>query len=54
LFIVFGFYKFGKLKTDLTKHKTILIWFLLALFIIVLNIPWPFSPLVSRPYLRPF
>lgn len=36
------------------KFKTILIWFSLALFIIIIAIPWPFSPLASRPYLRNF
>ena len=34
------------------KHKTIVTWFTLALFIILLNIPWEFSPLVNRPSFR--
>lgn len=34
------------------KFQTMLIWFGLALFIIVICIPWPFSPWVSRPYIR--
>ncbi|MFB9079907.1 hypothetical protein ACFFLS_08450 [Flavobacterium procerum] len=39
-------------KTDAEKFKTMLVWFLIALFIIFIAIPWPFSPLASRPYFR--
>jgi len=39
--------------TDQEKFKTMLLWFLAALILIFLAIPWPFSPLVQRPYLRP-
>lgn len=35
------------------KYKTMLRWFALALLIIFLAIPWPFSPLASRPYIKP-
>lgn len=38
--------------TDLDKFKTILIWFSVALFLIFIAIPWPFSPLSNRPYFR--
>ncbi len=38
--------------TDTEKFQTILIWFLIALFIIFIAIPWPFSPLSNRPYIR--
>ncbi|TWR30205.1 hypothetical protein FPZ43_04480 [Mucilaginibacter pallidiroseus] len=38
--------------TDAKKFKTILIWFGLALLIILIAIPWPFSPVVQRPYIR--
>ena len=34
------------------KFKTMLVWFLAAFLLIVLAIPWPFSPLASRPYFR--
>ncbi len=45
----------AKRKTaDREKFKTMLLWFSLALFIIFLAIPWPFSPLAQRPYLRSF
>lgn len=38
---------------DSVKFRTMLIWFSVALALIFLAIPWPFSPLASRPYLRP-
>ncbi len=39
---------------DTEKFKTMAIWNTIALFIIVVSIPWGFSPLVSRPYFRLF
>lgn len=39
---------------DREKFQTMLIWFSVALFIIFLAIPWPFSPLAQRPYLTTF
>lgn len=39
-------------NTDSEKFKTILIYFSIALLIIFIAIPWPFSPLVNRPYFR--
>lgn len=41
-------------ETSEGKFKTITIWFLLALIIIFMAIPWPFSPLAHRPYIRIF
>lgn len=41
-------------STDKDKFRTMLIWFSIALIIILLAIPWPFSPLSARPYLRTF
>lgn len=38
--------------TDRDKFKTILIYYLIALVIIFIAIPWPFSPFANRPYLR--
>lgn len=38
--------------TDKEKFKTMLIWFTVALIIIFIAIPWPFSPLANRPYFR--
>lgn len=37
---------------DRDKFKTILIYYSIALLIIFLAIPWPFSPLSQRPYIR--
>lgn len=43
----------AKNKThDRDKFATMLLWFSLALILIFLVIPWPFSPLANRPYLR--
>jgi hypothetical protein len=41
-------------NTNAEKFSTMLRWFSVALIIILLAIPWPFSPLVSRPYFRSF
>lgn len=38
--------------TDEAKFKTMFTWFGVALLIIFLAIPWPFSPLANRPYWR--
>ncbi|GAB3754481.1 hypothetical protein [Spirosoma pomorum] len=39
-------------QTDQAKFKTMTIWFALALLVIFVSIPWPFSPLANRPYFR--
>lgn len=36
------------------KFKTTAIYFTISLIIILLAIPWPFSPLAARPWLRNF
>lgn len=36
------------------KRKYVLIYFGIVLLMIFLAIPWPFSPLISRPYYRSF
>src|SRR5688572_1496802 len=41
-------------QTDQKKFKTIAIWFTIGLIIILLSIPWGFSPFTSRPYFRTF
>ncbi|WP_228376732.1 hypothetical protein [Chryseobacterium formosense] len=38
--------------TDKKKFKTMLIYFIIALVIIFIAIPWPFSPFANRPYFR--
>jgi len=43
----------AKRKTNAKeKFKTMAIWYSIALIIILLSVPWPFSPMVQRPYLR--
>lgn len=39
-------------ETDKEKFGTMLIWFVIALIIIFIAIPWPFSPLANRTYFR--
>lgn len=39
--------------TDREKFLTMFFWFLIALIIIFIAIPWPFSPLANRVYFRP-
>jgi hypothetical protein len=40
-------------QTDRQKFYTMMTWFALAMIIILIAIPWPFSPLAQRPYFRP-
>jgi len=39
-------------STDAEKFKTMLTWFSIALLIVLISVPWPFSPLAQRPYFR--
>ena len=41
-------------KADNDKYKVMLFWFGITLLIILIAIPWPFSPLANRPYYRTF
>lgn len=38
--------------TDREKFKTMLSWYTIALLLIFIAIPWPFSPFANRPYFR--
>ncbi len=38
---------------DSEKFRTMLIFFSIALLVILIAIPWPFSPLATRPWFRP-
>jgi len=39
--------------SDKEKFKTMAIWYTFGLVLILINIPWPFSPFAAnRPYLR--
>ncbi|KPE50929.1 hypothetical protein [Chryseobacterium indologenes] len=39
-------------ETDREKFRTMLIWYFIALALIFIAIPWPFSSLANRPYFR--
>lgn len=52
MLITFGSALSKRKPTDKEKFRTILVWFSIALFIIIIAIPWPFSPLAARPYIR--
>lgn len=38
--------------TNASKFKTMIVWYSIALIIIIIAVPWPFSPLANRPYFR--
>lgn len=50
--ITIGSAKAKRKTVDQEKFKTMLLWFSIALIIIFISIPWPFSPLANRPYYR--
>ncbi|MEJ7740420.1 MAG: hypothetical protein WKF97_23625 [Chitinophagaceae bacterium] len=52
--ITIGSAKTKRKSTDQEKFKTMATWFTIGLLIILTSIPWPFSPLTSRPFFRPF
>lgn len=54
ILVTIGSMKAKRQGTDQGKFKTMAIWYGIALLVILLNIPWPFSPLVSRPWFRMF
>lgn len=41
-------------QLPLEQYKTMFVWFTIALLIIFIAIPWPFSPLASRPLIQNF
>jgi hypothetical protein len=54
VFITIGSAKAKRKALDNEKFTTILTYFSIGLCIIFIAIPWPFSPLAQRPYLRLF
>ncbi|MGV3611303.1 MAG: hypothetical protein ACO1N0_10165 [Fluviicola sp.] len=50
--LTIGSAKAKRMETDSDKFKTMLLWFFIAFLLIFIAIPWPFSPLSNRPYLR--
>lgn len=54
IIITFGSAFAKRQQTDQKKFRTMLLFFTIALLIILAAIPWPFSPLAQRPLLRNF
>ncbi|WPU99160.1 hypothetical protein SNE26_24410 [Mucilaginibacter sp. cycad4] len=52
IIITIGSAKAKRMKTDKGKYKIAAITFSIALLIILLSVPWPFSPMAGRPYFR--
>jgi hypothetical protein len=41
-------------ELDREKFKAMLLWYSVALILMIITIPWPFSPLANRPFFRVF
>lgn len=54
IMITIGSIKAKRRQTGAEKFRVMAIWFTVALLIILISVPWPFSPFGSRPYFRPF
>jgi cytochrome bd-type quinol oxidase subunit 2 len=54
LIITIGSFKAKRKPTNQEKFKTMAIWFTIGLVIILISIPWTFSPFAQRPLLRQF
>ncbi len=52
--VTIGSAKAKRMDTAAKKYKTMLVWFIIALLVIFVAIPWPFSPLATRPFTRAF
>ncbi len=52
--ITIGSAKAKRKNTDAEKWKTIWVWYVIGLLLILTSIPWSFSPLISRPLFRGF
>ena len=52
--ITIGSVKAKRKTSNHEKFKTMAIWFSIGLLLILSSIPWSFSPLTSRPLIRPF
>ncbi len=54
IIITVGSLKVKNKSKDNEKFRTMAIWFTIGLLVILISIPWPFSPLANRPYFRTF
>ncbi|NAS13714.1 hypothetical protein [Poritiphilus flavus] len=50
--LTIGSAKAKRRSIDKEKFRIMLVWFSIALIIIFVAIPWPFSPMANRPYFR--
>ena len=50
--VTIGSAKAKRETADREKFRTMTIWYGIALTVIIVAIPWPFSPLAARPYFR--
>jgi len=50
--LTIGSAKAKRKKTDAEKHRTVAVWYTIALLLILSSIPWAFSPLTARPWIR--
>lgn len=54
ILITIGTIKSKRQENDRDKFRIMYKWYGIALLAILSSIPWAFSPLVHRPYFRPF
>ncbi|MFT3947277.1 MAG: hypothetical protein QM763_09915 [Agriterribacter sp.] len=54
ILITIGSAKARRKNTDVEKFKTLAIWFTIGFIIMLISIPWPFSPFAGRPAFRSF
>lgn len=54
ILITIGTIKSKRQQNDRDKFRIMYKWYGIALLAILSSIPWAFSPLVHRPYFRPF
>ncbi|MGA0555947.1 hypothetical protein ACO2Q8_04800 [Larkinella sp. VNQ87] len=52
--LTFGSSLGKRAATDTLKHRTVALYFLAGTLLILMAVPWPFSPFVQRPWLRAF
>jgi hypothetical protein len=52
--LTIGSAKAKRKPADHQKFKTMAVWFTVAVLIILLSVPWSFSPLTARPNFRHF
>lgn len=54
IILTIGSVKAKRKLTNKEKFRTMAIWFSIGLLIILVSIPWPFSPMATRPFFRAF